>query len=180
MPIGFHWGLGRNTSLYRARSRWTRSFGHGALVVGARSSGRSPWGGRHRANRPREAVRTRTPGPGYLGGAHTQLKTVHTRVFGNSRHCQRAQCTPCGWHERNRWQNPPRRRAASLLEGHEPPRAARARRAPQGCATAPTRRRRAAWAASPLHRCAIAPMTQTRLARAASSTFASSQANKQP
>ena len=77
-------------------------------------------------------------------------------------------------------QKRPRRRAASLLEGHEPPRAARARRAPQGCATAPTRRRRAARAASPLHRCAVAPMTQTRLARAASSTFASSQANKQP
>ena len=144
---------------------------------GARTSGRSP-GQKNDARTATPA--TRTSRSGLLGGAHTQLKTVHTRVFGNPGHCQRAQCTPCGWHERNRWQNPPRRRAASLLEGHEPPRAARARRAPQGCATAPTRRRRAAWAASPLHRCAIAPMTQTRLARAASSTFASSQAIKQP
>ena len=169
-------GILRCTAPVRGHAR----FGDGALVVGARTSGRSPWGGRHRANRPREAPGTRTSRSGLLGGAHTQLKTVHTRVFGNSRHCQRAQCTPCGWHERNRWQNPPRRRAASLLEGHEPPRAPTARCATQRCATAPTRRRRAARPASPRHRCAVAPMTQTRLARAASSTFASSQAIKQP
>jgi hypothetical protein len=50
----------------------------------------------------------------------------------------------------------------------------------QRCATAPTRRRRAARTAGPRHRCAVAQMTQSRETRAASSTVASPQAQKQP
>ena len=94
--------------------------------------------------------------------------------------CQRLLALLAGWHKRNRWQYPPHGRAATLLEGHAPTHANRARRAMRRCATAPTRRRRAARAASPLHRCAVAPMTQSRETRAASSTFASSQAKHTP